>query len=142
MPFYSNLLVPGCFPPRLPRDRLVIQIFIPNTPEPDKPPLERRRHPRHQYLREISICPQNGIEFTGTTFEISQSGMSLATPNFLRVGDLVELFPILDQWVKAVVMRKVGAMYGFQFLDLTEKQTDALKTLCESLPLFTTMADI
>ncbi len=121
----------------------MIQIFLPNSREDAKPVgKERRRHRRHQYIRELSLCPANGIEFTGTTFEISQSGISLATPNYLRVGEVVELYPILSQWVKAVVRRKVGAMYGFEFLGLTEQQSNDLKALCESLPLFTTMADI
>jgi len=93
-------------------------------------------------MREISICRKDGIEIFATSFEISESGMSVATPNYLNVGEVVELFPIVGSWVKAIVRRKVRAMYGFEFLGLTEGQTKQLRELCEGLPLFTSMADI
>jgi PilZ domain len=123
----------------------MINVFLPSTEdqEPGAPNgIERRRHSRHRYMQELSICRKDGTEISATSFEISESGMSAATPNYLNVGELVELFPIQGAWVKAIVRRKVGAMYGFQFMGLTEQQTNGLRKLCEGLPLFTTMADI
>ena len=93
-------------------------------------------------MQQIHICRRDGIEIPATTFEISESGMSAATPNYLNVGEVVELFPIVGEWVNAIVRRKVRAMYGFEFLGLTEGQSKRLRELCEGLPPFTSMADI
>jgi hypothetical protein len=57
-------------------------------------------------VRELSIGPANGVEFDGTRLEISQSGFSLASANYLRVGEVVELCPILTRWVRATVNQK------------------------------------
>jgi len=122
----------------------MIQVFIP-VPKEEKEPTnwaERRRHSRHRCMQEIHICRGDGIEIPAMTFEISESGMSAATPNYLNIGEHVELFPILGVWVKAIVRRKVRAMYGFEFLGLTEAQQKGLRELCAGLPLFESMADI
>lgn len=90
----------------------MIQIFIP-TPKEKKESTdwtERRRHSRHRFMQEISICRKDGIEISAITFEISESGMSAATANYLNIGEAVELFPILGVWVKAIVRRRVRAM--------------------------------
>ena len=103
---------------------------------------ERRKHPRHRFIRQINICPANGLEFSATSFEISESGISAATPNFLAIGSTVQMFPVSGAWVKAIVRRKVGAMYGFEFIDLTEDQISVLHQLCSGLPLFQSTSDI
>jgi c-di-GMP-binding flagellar brake protein YcgR len=123
----------------------MFQIFVPDPPQnssPEKKPIERRKHPRYRYFKEVAICPASGIEFSATIFEISESGMSAASPNYLNVGDLVEMFPVADSWVKAIVRRKVGAMYGFEFLHLTLLQKRKLKQLCADLPPFKSMTEI
>lgn len=123
----------------------MIQIFLPTSKDEKKESTkweERRRHPRHRYMAEISICRKDGIEFPATSFEISESGMSAATPNYLNIGEVVELYPVAGGWVKAVVRRKVRAMYGFEFLGLTHRQKSELQKMCEKLPLFQSMAEI
>ena len=123
----------------------MFQIFVPDPPKDsshEKKPVERRKHPRFRYIRELSICPPSGIEFSATTFEISESGMSAASANYLKVGDVVEMFPVADSWVKAIVRRKIGAMYGFEYLHLTLLQKRKLKQLCSTLPPFKSMAEI
>jgi PilZ domain len=122
----------------------MIRVFFPTANEQKESPswVERRRHPRHRYMQEVYICRNDGIEIPATTFEISESGMSAATPNYLNIGETVEVFPILGVWVKAIVRRKVRAMYGFEFVRLTEGQTNGLRKLCAGLPLFQSMADI
>ena len=123
----------------------MFQIF---TPVPDKEQTagagqkDRRRHSRHRLMQEIDICPKSGIQFTAMGFEISESGLSAATSNYLTVGEIIELFPIAGGWVKAIVRRKVGAMYGFEFLYLTQKQTQQIRDLCDKLPLFQSTAGI
>lgn len=122
----------------------MIRVFFPTANEQKESPswAERRRHPRHRYMQDVYICRNDGIEVPGTSFEISESGMSAATPNYLNIGETVEIFPILGLWVKAIVRRKVRAMYGFEFVRLTEEQTNGLRKLCAGLPLFQSMADI
>lgn len=121
----------------------MIRIFLPGSADQETPSwVERRRHPRHRYMQEIYICRKDGIEIPATTFEISESGLSAATPNYLDIGETVELYPIVGEWVKAIVRRKVRAMYGFEFLGLTEQHTNSLRTLCAGLPLFKSMAEI
>jgi hypothetical protein len=74
----------------------MFQIFVPDPPQnpaPEKEPIERRKHPRYRYIKEVAICPAGGIEFSATTFEISESGMSAASPNYLNVGDPLKCFP-------------------------------------------------
>jgi hypothetical protein len=122
----------------------MIQVFFPTSKEQKESPswAERRRHPRHRYMQEVYICRNDGIEIRATSFEISESGISAATPNHLNIGEAVEIFPILGVWVKAIVRRKVRAMYGFEFAGLTEEQTNGLRKLCAGLPLFQSMAEI
>ena len=75
-------------------------------------------------------------------FEISEGGISAATPNILLVGERVELYPVVGYRVHAVVRRKNGAMYGFEFVGLTEEQSAKIRAKCESLPLFMSMLDV
>ena len=46
--------------------------------------------------------------------------MAATTPNILTIREKVEVSPIAGQKVKAIVRRKHGAMYGFQFVDVSE----------------------
>jgi hypothetical protein len=111
---------------------------------PEKTPswAEKRKYPRHRYIEEIEICGKDKTEHSAMSFEISEGGISAATPNYLAVGDQVELYPILGDWVKAIVRRKVGAMYGFEFVGLTKEQKEKIRALCEKLPPFRSMTDI
>lgn len=76
------------------------------------------------------------------TFEISEGGLSAATLGHLRVGMEVELSPVLDFKVKAIVRRKLGSMYGFEFMSLGEQQRSRIRNLCKELPLFQSTADV
>lgn len=40
-------------------------------------------------MQEIYICRSDGIEVPAISFEISESGMSAATPNYLNIGETV-----------------------------------------------------
>jgi hypothetical protein len=63
--------------------------------------VERRKYPRHRYIEEIAICGEDKTEHSAMSFETSEGGMSAATPNYFTVGDQVELYSILGDWVKA-----------------------------------------
>ena len=75
------------------------------------------------------------------TFELSEGGMSAATPNILTIGERVEVSAIAGQKVKAIVRRKHGAMYGFQFVEVTEDTKERIRTICRGLPLFLSMLE-
>jgi len=103
--------------------------------------IERRRFSRHQLIQRVFIITDNGT-FTGTSFEMSQGGMSAATLGDLHVGQEVSVKPVMGQRIKAIVRRNQGTMFGFQFIDLPSDVKEQIKALCETLPLFHTTANI
>ncbi len=103
-------------------------------------PSDRRQHARHRFIQSLTIKKLGGEAFRATSFEISESGLSLATTVPLQVGDEVELAPVAT--VRAVVKRTQRTMYGLQFIGLAPELHDRLVELCRRLPLFQTMADI
>lgn len=116
----------------------MFQIFAnddPKHPNPSPRWVERRRHPRFQKIREVEIC-RDGVVYPATTFAISESGMSAAAPILFRVGAVVKISPIVGKTVKAIVRWRVGTLYGFEFLGLTDQQKEDLCQLCEQLLLF------
>lgn len=121
----------------------------PRLEEPARVPAtaaDKRRHTRHRYAHLIEIKIENPRGrydlFDAMTFEISEGGMSAATPNILLVGERVELFPVVGFRLKAIVRRKCGAMYGFEFVGLAEQEKAKIRAKCEGLPLFTSMIDV
>jgi hypothetical protein len=65
------------------------------------------------------------------TYEISVGGLSAATTTELKIGEKVSLSPVADKRVEAVVRRKQGAMYGFEFIGITPQIASQLVKLCE-----------
>lgn len=107
---------------------------------------ERRRYSRHRYATSIEIRvedPRGRFDlFDAMTFEISEGGLSAATPNILVVGEHVQLHPVMGLRLHAIVRRKHGAMYGFEFVGLTDDQRGKIRKECERLPLFSSMIDV
>jgi c-di-GMP-binding flagellar brake protein YcgR len=114
---------------------------IENESWPTGKSIERRRFSRHQLIDRIFIVTDNGT-FTGTSSEISRGGMSAATLGNLHVGRAVDVKPVLGQRIRAIVRRNQGTTFGFEFIDLPSGVKERIKTLCETLPLFHTTADI
>jgi c-di-GMP-binding flagellar brake protein YcgR len=104
--------------------------------------IERRRHSRHRFIVDLNISSENGASMHGMSFEIGAGGMSAATSGPLEVGEQVILYPVIRTRVKATVPRKNGSMYGFEFLAPTAELQEKILALCQTLPLFQTMADI
>jgi PilZ domain len=104
--------------------------------------IERRRHSRHRFIVDLNISGENGGSMHVMSFEIGAGGMSAATSGELEVGEQVILYPVIRARVKATVRRKNGSMYGFEFLAPTPEFREAVLALCQTLPLFQTMADI
>jgi hypothetical protein len=97
---------------------------------------ERRKHPRHRYIGRA-----DGMWFTAMTYEISAGGLSAATTTNLTVGEKVSLSPVVNKRVEAIVRRKNGSMYGFEFIGLTAQIQSKILKLCEGLPLFQSLID-
>jgi hypothetical protein len=104
--------------------------------------IERRRHSRHRFIIDLNISSENGTSMHGMSFEIGAGGMSAATSGQLEVGEQVILYPVIRGRVKATVRRKNGSMYGFEFVAPTAEFHEEVLALCQTLPLFQSMADI
>ena len=102
--------------------------------------IERRKHSRHRFIIDLNISTENGASMHGMSFEIGAGGMSAATSGPLEVGEQVILYPVMRTRVKATIRRKNGSMYGFEFLAPTAKFREKILALCQTLPLFQTMA--
>ncbi len=103
---------------------------------------ERRKHPRHRYIERLYVGKKDGMWFTAMTYEISVAGLSAATTTELKIGEKVRLSPVADKRVEAIVRRKQGAMYGFEFIGITPQIEAHLVKLCEGLPLFQSLIDV
>jgi PilZ domain len=112
-----------------------------SEPEQVRVEVERRKHPRHRYIERLYIGRRDGLWYTAMTFEISAGGLSAATTADLQMGEVVKLSPVVEKRVDAIVRRKRGAMYGFEFLELTPRVEDQIRKVCERLPLFQTLTN-
>ena len=97
---------------------------------------DRRRHPRYRYSVPITIRESDGVVTPGISIEISISGISAISAHPLKLNDTVELAPIADGKAQACVRHNIGKIYGFEFLNLTPKQTQRITHICKCLPLY------
>ncbi len=112
------------------------------APKSEKPE-DRRKHTRHQWVKRVVVRLANGEVYEGTSFEISESGMSAVFPSAeLLVGERVELSPVLGYQLDAILRHTKGKMYGFEFVGLDEEQVRKMAQQCKNLPLFRTMVDV
>lgn len=104
---------------------------------------DRRKHKRYQFVERVMVRVRDGKTYVGSSFEISQGGMSAVFPNAqLEVGERVELAPVLGYEVQAEVRHVHKHMFGFEFMDLAEDQVRAIVEKCKGLPEFRTMLDV
>jgi hypothetical protein len=116
---------------------------VPDSSEsPPETVSDRRRHARHRYVRPVVVWFKDGSAHSGMSFEMSQSGLSAVINDKLRIGAQVELSTIIGYRLSAVVRRKSDKFYGFEFINLTEEQSQKLADHCAKLPLFSSMLDI
>ena len=98
--------------------------------------VNRRRYTRHRLSAQVEIHREHGLNMDAMMFEVSEGGMSAATANILTIGEKVEIKAVAGQTVKAIVRRKHGAMYGFEFIGLNEDLRERIRNICRELPLF------
>lgn len=70
------------------------------------------------------------------TSEISVGGLSAATTVVLRAGEEVRLSPVVGEQVSAIVRRRIGTMYGFEFVSVPPKVEEKIQFLCAGLVPF------
>ncbi|MGO9405282.1 MAG: PilZ domain-containing protein [Terriglobales bacterium] len=109
-----------------------MQTVANHEPSPENLP-DRRRHLRYRYSAPITIRSTECASIPGITIEISECGMSAITAHTLKIDEIVELHPVAGRAVSALVRRRVGRVYGFEFLHLTAKQTRKIRESCKSL---------
>jgi len=97
--------------------------------------VDRRRHIRYRFSAPIAVL-RGGSAMPGMSIEISESGMSALIGATFVVGDIVELEPVADSRVPALVRRHSGKIYGFEFLNLTPGQIQQIAEACKSLPKY------
>jgi hypothetical protein len=99
-------------------------------------PADRRRHARYRLAVPISVHTEEGPAIVAMTLEISESGLSAVLSSSVKVGSTVQLEPVGAGTVHATVCHKVGRVYGFEFLQMTEEQTNRLRDECRRLPRY------
>src|SRR5215813_14191385 len=98
--------------------------------------IDRRRFPRHRLSTPVTVWFSDGSAVRAMTLEISVSGLSACTSAPMKVGDEVGIEPIGGSKAPAVVRRKLGNVYGLEFLGLGAEQAREVHRLCSRLPLY------
>lgn len=104
---------------------------------------ERRRYSRHTWIDRVFLQMENGQKYFGTSFEMSRGGMSAVFMHLeIAIGEIVLLYPVVGHQVSAIVRRRCGHLFGFEFLSLSAEIACEIEQQCSGLPLFRTMLDI
>ena len=101
-----------------------------------KAAVDRRRNPRYRFSSPITVHPQGGAQIPAMTIEISVSGLSAVLSSAINIGDMVDLHPVTGDTITAQARHKVGKIYGFEFLGLTQKQSERIEIQCRRLPRY------
>jgi len=104
-------------------------------------PVERRRHKRYRIKERLLIRRKNGQSYQAVTSEISVSGLSAATDGVLQIDEEVDLSPVVGEQINAIVRRKAGIIYGFEFTNALDNVVEAVHLLCRGLVPFRSQAD-
>jgi hypothetical protein len=103
---------------------------------------ERRRHALSRLVQALVISCSDKLQSSkATTSDISISGLSASSSEEFRLGENVHLFPVVGQRVAAVVRRKTGTTYGFEFTDPPDRVVADIHTLCRGLFPFRGIAE-
>ena len=105
-----------------------------DTQKVSKSSVDRRGHPRYRLSVPLTIRSVDGICIPGISIEISESGLSAIASEALPLDDTVELDSVVGEKVQARVRRRIGRVYGFEFLNLTEAHSRQIAERCKTLP--------
>jgi len=67
------------------------------------------------------------------SIELSESGMSAVISDALEVGEMVKIEPVANSRASAVVRRRTGKVYGFEFIDLSPAHAQKIREVCKCL---------
>ncbi len=95
---------------------------------------ERREHPRYRFSVPLTIRSAAGESIPGISIEISVGGISAVSAGLLKVDEIVELDPVAAGKVSARVRRRIGRVYGFEFVNLAPDQSQRIAEVCKTLP--------
>jgi hypothetical protein len=105
------------------------------------PQFERRRHPRYRLVERVFIRRSDGSSYQATTCEISISGLSASSTVVLQPGEEVHLSPVAGEYINAIVRRKIGTVYGFEFTSVPPNIEAELHKICRGLLPFRSSAE-
>ena len=88
---------------------------------------------RYRLVQAIFIRQKNQSSHRATTSEISISGLSAISREAMAVGENVTLSPVGGGEVRAIIRRKTGDTYGFEFLDPSPRIVEEIHILCRGL---------
>ena len=100
------------------------------------PPVNRRLHARYRFSAPISVHTGDGRAIRAMTLEISVRGLSAMLASPLAIGETVQLDPVAAGTVTAQVRHQVGKIFGFEFLQISEEQSNKLRDECRRLPIY------
>jgi PilZ domain len=98
---------------------------------------DARSKPRFKIEVEINIFTRTSGQFTGHTFDISESGISAIFKKEVPMGEIVELefiLPFGPVTVQATVRHRNAFRYGLQFVE-SQSQNAVIRGTCRSLAI-------
>jgi len=95
---------------------------------------DRRRHKRFRLSMPISVSGNDASIIPAMTLEISEGGLSAVLVSELKIGDTVKVYPIGGETLSAQVRHRVGKIFGFEFLNVSDEQIGRLREICSKLP--------
>lgn len=99
-------------------------------------PVETRRYKRYRLTVPVSVCGSDASIIPGMTLEISEAGLSAVLASPLEIGARVKIYPVAGETLAAQVRRKVGKIYGFEFLKVTDEQILRIRQVSSRLPRY------
>lgn len=100
------------------------------------PQIDRRRHNRYRFSVPVSVSASDATIIPAMTLEISEAGFSAVLASPVTIGATVKIYPMASDTLTAQVRHNVGKIYGFQFLNLTQEQSQRLLDICSRLPRY------
>jgi hypothetical protein len=97
---------------------------------------DRRNLARYRCGAPLLVRKAEGSESKALALEISQGGISIAFYQGLKIGDVIELGPIVDRKLVAVVRHNRGTIYGLEFLEPSDESRANIRQFCKKLPPF------
>jgi PilZ domain len=97
---------------------------------------DRRCHKRFRLSVPVSISCSDALIIPAMTLEVSEGGLSAVLVSELKIGETVKVYPVAGETLTAQVRHRVGRVYGFEFLEVSDRQAIRLRHTCSKLPRY------